>query len=253
MKITVLGCGSSYGTPRLGCSCSTCLSPDPRNKRTRCSILIESSGTRVLIDAGPDFRAQALTHGISDLDAVIFTHAHSDHIAGINDFRSLYYIKGERINSFMTQQTYDDLLISNSYAFVAQDEFYSPFMKASIIKEQCDLNIGDLDFKVFPQNHGVLTTIGLRIGGFAYCTDFKTMPEQSLKEIEGCSVLIVEALRFETSQTHQSLEEALELIELVKPKQAYLTHMDHELEYRSLCNILPKNVLPLHDGLIINA
>lgn len=252
MKVTILGCGSSYGVPRLGCDCGVCRSSNTKNKRSRSSILIQSSTTSVVVDTGGDFYQQALRAGISKVDAVIYTHAHSDHVVGINDLRNYHFQQGKLIPAYMTNATYKEIYNSFEHAFAARDKFYKPFMEARIIEEAATFSIGDISFTSFPQEHGNMTSIGLRTGNFVYSTDCKRLPPTSMQQVQGCEIFVTECLRFEKSFTHASYEEALSLIELIKPKLAFFTHMDHELEYDQLCKILPENVRPLFDGLEIS-
>lgn len=251
MKITILGCGSSHGVPRIGCECPVCVSGESSNKRTRSSILIEKDDTTILVDAGPDFRQQALRHNIKKIDAVIYTHAHADHIFGTSDLRSLTFPSTKPIDIYATEASFETINAGFSYAFVEYDKIFKPFLKKNIIKETCKLNINGVKLQIFAQNHHKITTLGIHIGGFVYSTDVESFPEKSLKYLKNMDVWVLSCLRYYESPGHLSYEQALDLIEKYKPKKAYFTHMCHEISYEDLSRITPENISPAFDGLTI--
>lgn len=252
MKCTILGCGGSLGVPQLTCDCMVCTSDNPKNTRMRCSILIESDTSTVLVDTSPDFRQQAMKFDISKVDAVIFTHAHYDHIAGLDDIKPLAYRKDEKyINAYMTDQTFGSLSRTHFYAF-EKYSIYQPFLKANIISEFDEIQVGDIKIELFNQSHGDTTdSLGIKIGNFAYSTDMNDMPQKSLDLISGVDNWIVDLLRYCWAPTHNSYEAALDWIDKVQPKNAIFTHMLHEIDYDEIDRITPDNIAPAYDGMQI--
>jgi len=254
IKCTILGCGGSMGVPQIGCQCSVCSSNAPKNSRLRSSILIESENTKILVDATPDLRQCALKYNISKLDAVIITHAHSDHFSGIDDLKPIYHNGGcEPIKTFLTQETYDRIGFSYDYIFNnVGSPIYKPILDKNIIQEFDVLQIGDITIQLFPQIHGEnMTSLGLRIEDFAYSTDVNEFPDKSYDVLKGVQTWIVDCLRYHYAPTHATFEQTLKWIEEISPKQAYLTHMAHEIDFNEISKILPSGVAPLYDGKII--
>lgn len=257
MKVTVLGCGSSSGVPIIGCDCSVCKSANPKNNRTRVSILVESQKTKVLIDTPPDMRTQALRNNIRTVDAVIYTHAHADHIGGIDDTRSFNYYNNAPLDIYSTPATLEDLRKRFPYMFLppaadGRAMWYKPCLNPIAIEPPQPFTIGDIEFQPFWLNHGKSKTLGLRFGNIAYTTDTNGLPEKALAILQSIDAWIVDCLRYTPAPTHAHLEMTLEWIKRVKPKHSYLTHMSHEFDYDALLKELPENVFPAYDGLVIN-
>jgi len=252
MKAIVLGSGGSNGVPQVGCNCFTCSSPDPKNQRTRASIIIQSPNATVLIDTSPDLRQQLLQHDISSIDALIYTHDHSDHTAGIDDMKLPAFITGNAIPSYMYKPTYDSLVTRCSYVFQNQSALYKPFLKPIVIKEYDTIKIKDINIHTYVQHHGDLITLGIKVNDFAYSIDYKFMPERSLSILQGIKSWLVDCQRYHWSPSHLNYELTLKYIEKIAPENAYLSHLAHDIEYHELKNILPLGIQPAYDGLIIN-
>lgn len=257
MKITILGCGSSSGVPTIGCECQTCKSTNPRNRRTRVSVLVESANTRILVDTPPDMREQLLRHNIKTVDAIIYTHAHADHINGIDDTRSINYYNDAPLGIYSDIATIKQIQDRFSYCFLppkpAETGWYRPCLKPVVVEPPESFTIGDIEIKAFWQTHGQGKSIGLKFGNMAYSTDTNGLSEEILKELNGIGTWIVDCLRYEPAPTHAHLAMTLSWIEQVKPKSAYLTHLNHGFEYEKLLSELPENVFPAYDGLVITS
>jgi phosphoribosyl 1,2-cyclic phosphate phosphodiesterase len=258
MKVTILGCGGSGGVPLIGCRCAVCTSPDPRNQRTRVSILVESAGgTRVLVDAAPDLRQQFLANGVSVVDAVILTHAHADHLHGIDDLRSVNFLRNAPLDIWGDGETLAQATKRFDYAFrpprTREGAWYAPALVPREIPAAGALRIGDLEVRHFSQLHGGdrHPTLGLRFGRFAYSTDAQFLPEEAFAALAGVEVWVVDCLQEHPSPAHSHLAQTLEWIARVAPRRAILTHMNHHLEYAALAAKLPPGVEPGYDGLVL--
>jgi phosphoribosyl 1,2-cyclic phosphate phosphodiesterase len=251
MNFTILGCGSSLGVPRLLCDCVVCKSDDKRNKRTRTAGFVMHKDTHLLIDPGPDFKQQALDNDIRRIDAVVLTHAHSDHFSGINDVKPFMHGRAEALPFYMSQRTFDSIYPTYGYLFERRSQYYSAVFDAVIIEDYECRQIGDLEVQFLNQQHGELDSLGLRIGNFAYCTDIHYFPDKSLALLQGLDTLVLDCLRYHDVPTHLSLERALEYIQMLRPQSTILTHMDHEFEYNKLVADLPASVRPAYDGLLL--
>jgi phosphoribosyl 1,2-cyclic phosphate phosphodiesterase len=255
MTITILGCGGSGGVPLIGCKCAICCSTDIRNKRTRVSVLVQDGTTTLLIDCSPDFRQQALMHGISRLDAVIATHGHADHIHGIDDLRAVNYHMAGPIALYAQDDTLAALRTRFGYCFAEaapeKSIWVKPMLQANVVTTQDTVTIGTLTVQCFPQVHGKAEILGLRIGDFAYSTDVKYLPEEAFAVLAGVKLWVVDCLREEMAPTHSHLAQTLEWIERVRPQRSILTHMDHTLDYSTLAAKVPVGVEPAYDGLVL--
>ena len=248
MRLTFLGTGTSTGVPTLACHCRVCDSPDPHDKRTRPSILLEFGGRVVVIDTSPDFRLQAMREGMERLDAVLFTHDHVDHIMGLDDVRPFYFRQQEPIPIFADEHCMASLKRVYKYIF---DQTY-PY--GGITKLEPHLIDGPFELwgeKVIPLPvfHGHQPVLGFRIGNISYVTDFSTIPDDTLKVLEGSDVLILDALRHKPHPTHSTVENSLGLVERLKPRQAFFTHIAHELAHEETNAAFPPHVRLAYDGL----
>lgn len=256
MKVTVLGCGGSGGVPLVGCSCPVCTSTDPRNKRSRASIVVESAGARVLIDCSPDLRQQMLSTGLYKIDAAILTHAHADHVHGIDDLRTVNFHRNAPLDVWADPLTLENVTSRFAYAFnpprTNDGIWYAPSLKGRVIDGP--FSVGGLTIEPFRQIHGGDRdpTLGLRFGAFAYSTDAKLLEEEAFVALSGIDVWIVDCLQDGPSPAHSHLEQTLGWIARVKPRLAILTHMSHRLGYAELALRLPEGVVPAHDGLCLD-
>lgn len=248
MEITFLGTGTSHGVPRIGCMCDVCLSDDPRNKRYRCALLIREGETSVVIDTPPEFRLQALRSGISDLDALFYTHNHADHMNGIDDLRVFSEIRPLRV--YGPKQVLDD--IESRFSYAVGDNGYSglPHLILRTIGSR-GVSVGPLHFTPIPLVHGCREVFGYRIRNFAYLTDCKKIPATSFPLLEGVEVLVLDALRFRLHPTHLTIDEAVEVAQQIGAKVTYFTHLTHENDHSELDAYLPKNIHPAYDGLTL--
>ncbi len=254
VKCTILGCGGSMGVPQIGCSCVVCKSDNPKNQRLRASILLQSATTTVLIDASPDLRTFALKYDIKKVDGLIITHAHSDHFSGIDDMKPIVHLNGSTpVSTYMLDQTYQQ--IGSSYNYIFEDtgsDVYRPILERKRVQEFDVLEIGDIKIQLFPQKHGSqMMSLGLRVNNFAYSTDVNGLSDASFKILEGVETWVVDCLRYHFAPTHTNYQQTMEWIERVKPKQAILTHMAHEIDFDEMTRIAPKNVTPAYDGMVI--
>lgn len=250
MEVIVLGSGTSKGIPEIGCECAVCKSEDPHDKRLRSSVLLKTMGKRLLIDASPDFRQQAIDNGIFDIDALIITHVHYDHVGGIDDLRP-FCLNGD-IPVYCRQDVNDDLRRRIDYCFRSTKYPGVPAFETNIIDDKTFLVEG---IKVIPirVNHGELPIFGFRIGRFAYITDCKTLPESEREKLRDLDVLIINALRDRDHFAHLTIREAVDLIRDLKPKRAFLTHICHEAgKDCDLRERLPEGISPAYDGQIIH-
>nr|WP_167954367.1 MBL fold metallo-hydrolase [Sphingomonas jejuensis] len=249
----MLGCGTSSGVPRIGGDWGSCDPAEPRNHRRRVSILVETATTRILVDTGPDLRAQLLDAGVADVDAVIWTHDHADHCHGIDDLRQVYHARGRPVEGFARVDTLDALRHRFGYVFDGRHG-YPPTVRGQVLLDE--LAIGDVLVRVVDQPHGSISSAGLRFEAdgvsAAYATDFHIMTDEMLDLYRGVDLWIVDALREREHPSHPTLSAALRYIRAVSPRLAVLTHMDQSMDYRSLCERLPAGVVPGHDGLVID-
>lgn len=256
MKITLLGCGSSAGVPLIGCACAVCRSPNPRDARTRVSLLVEEAGARVLVDTSPDLRQQALKNGVDAIDAIIFTHDHADHTHGIDDIRSFNFLRGDAIDAYGDARSLATIQSRFAYAFqppAPHIGWFRPSARAHVLAGPPyeTFSIGGLTVQPFEQPHGKHSSLGLRFGAAAYSTDVSALTPEMIAALRGVDTWIVDCLRIEPSPTHAHLALTLEWIEIIKPRRAILTHMGHELGYDALCAQLPGHIEPGYDGLVI--
>ncbi len=253
-EIVFLGSGTSMGVPTLGCSCLVCASSDPRDSRTRPSIIVlfDDGGAKrcVLIDSGPDFRQQALRENLHSIDAVLYTHAHADHILGLDDLRPLSFKSPGKIPLYADQATAAVLRHVFEYTFSESNHYpYKARVELRPLAERT--RIFDADFVTVPLLHGTLETVGFRFGNAAYLTDMSDIPEASFPLLRDLDVLIVDALRRTPHPSHSNVETSLKFVEKIRPQRAYFTHIAHDLGHVETENELPSNVRMAYDGLRI--
>ena len=248
MRVIILGCATSTGVPIIGCGCSVCSSENLKNKRTRCSLFIETSGKKILIDTSPDLRIQAFRHNITRIDAVLYTHSHADHTHGIDELRTYNFITKMVIPCYGDPQTVSNIMSNFKYIF---DGSFPPGgkPKLSITAVDGDFDIHGIRIIPIELQHADLLILGYRIGNMAYLTDCSGIPGSSLKRLNGLDLLIIDALRYKPHPAHLSVDQAIAVIREIKPKIAVFTHMGHELDYEKLSKELPKNIEPGYDGM----
>lgn len=250
LRFTILGCGTSSGVPRIGNDWGECDPANPKNRRSRVSLLVESETTSILVDTSPDLRAQLLGAEVIALDAVLWTHDHADHSHGIDDLRQVFHHRGEPIDGYARAQTLALLKQRFAYAFEGR-EGYRPIVQARTLPDR--LHIGDIDIGCVDMPHGGIYSTGFRFehGGrsVGYATDFHEATPEIVALFGGVNVWIVDALRERPHPTHMHLDATLAAIERARPETAYLTHMDQSMDYERLCSILPPHVRPAYDGL----
>jgi len=247
MEILFLGTGTSNGVPQLCCDCEVCTSADPRDNRLRSSVLVTENDKNILIDCGPDFRQQMLTHHINSLSAILLSHEHYDHVAGLDDVRSY-----RSVDVFAEQRVNDTLQRTMHYSFAANKYPGVPEMKLHDIEENLPFDAAGITVLPLRLLHAQLPVLGFRIGTFAYLTDLKTLPEASLSQLYGLDVLVLGTLRFTPHFSHLMVDESLEIIERLAPRQTYFTHISHAMGKQSdVEKRLPANVALAHDGLRI--
>jgi phosphoribosyl 1,2-cyclic phosphate phosphodiesterase len=258
--LTILGCGSSGGVPRIGNNWGQCDPDEPRNRRRRCSVLLEKRDgdkhTRVLVDTTPDLVTQLNSAGVASLDGVWFTHEHADHTHGIDDLRQVAINMRSRVNVWAERNTADMLMSRFSYCFVTPPgSSYPPILEMNGIDPEIEVSaVGDagaVSAMPFHVNHGDIDALGFRFGNVAYTPDIIKVPEHSLKYLDGLDVWIVDALRRTPHPSHFSLDDALDWIKRVKPKRAILTNMHIDMDYQTLSDELPENVVPAYDGMVV--
>jgi phosphoribosyl 1,2-cyclic phosphate phosphodiesterase len=250
--LTFLGTGTSMGVPTLGCECAVCTSPDPHNRRTRPSIRLAYNDRTVLIDTGPDFHAQALREGIRRVDAVLYTHGHADHIMGFDDLRPLsFHAKGD-LPVYADDATAGNIERIFEYTFRKQDR-YPTSARVQIYRIDPTPGAGTelfgACFQRIPVTHGREEITGYRFGSAAYLTDMSDIPEVSLPLLNNLDVLIVDALRHNPHPSHSHVEKSVAIVEQLKPKRAFFTHMGHELDHDATNATLPPHIRLAYDGL----
>ena len=253
MKITFLGTGTSQGIPVIGSSHPVCLSKNPKDKRLRVSVMVSWDEYNYVIDCGPDFRQQMLTHKVDRLHGVLFTHEHADHTAGIDDIRPFFFRQGD-IPIYAQERVVKDLKRRFTYIFADENRYPgAPAVQVNLVEKNKPFTLGNLEVIPIEVYHNRLPVLGYRIGDFAYLTDVKTIKHDQLLKLKGVKVLTVNALRKEPHHSHFNLEEALEFVEKVGPEQAYFTHISHHMGFHDeVEQELPDHVHLAFDNLIVS-
>jgi phosphoribosyl 1,2-cyclic phosphate phosphodiesterase len=246
--LTVLGSGTSMGVPTIGCSCRVCTSTDPHDRRTRPSIMLEYEGRCVLIDTTPDFREQAIREHITHLDAVLYTHAHADHILGLDDVRPLSLRHHEKIPLYAYPSTAEALQKIFRYIFDSEYK-YGGLARVQMNHLNGSLELFGARFEPVTVLHGDAEIHGFRFGSAAYLTDFSAIPPASMERLRGLDILFLDALRHRPHPTHSTVANSLKLVEELQPRRAFFTHISHDLPHEETNRDLPGHVRLAHDGL----
>jgi phosphoribosyl 1,2-cyclic phosphate phosphodiesterase len=258
MRFTILGCGSSGGVPRLGGDWGDCDPKNTKNRRRRCSLLVErlanNATTRVLIDTSPDMRDQLLDANVGTLDGVVFTHSHADHTHGIDDLRQIVFNMRHRLPVWADAPTQDALLSRFAYAFVQPEGSpYPPILDLHHMRGPFSVNgpAGPIDFTPLTVDHGSMDALGFRIGNLAYIPDVVRIPDDIWPQLQGLDCWIIDALRRKPHPTHAHLDLTLDWIARVKPAQSVITNMHLDMDYATLVNELPQGITPAYDGMVL--
>jgi phosphoribosyl 1,2-cyclic phosphate phosphodiesterase len=247
-SLTVLGSGTSMGVPTIGCTCAVCQSTDPHDRRTRPSVLIEYGGKVVLIDTTPDFREQAIREKIAQVDAVLYTHSHADHILGIDDLRPLSYHREGKIPLYARPEAADYIRNMFRYIFDADYKF-GGLARLELKPIDGAVELFGAKFEPIPVIHGETEIYGFRFGSAAYLTDFSTSPDSSLPRLQGLDILFLDGLRYKPHPTHSTVENSIRIGNELKAKRIFFTHICHDLPHEATNATLPPHVRLSHDGL----
>lgn len=253
MKVTFLGTGTSQGVPIIGCRCRVCTSTDPKDNRLRTSVLIQTNGKNIVIDSGPDFRQQMLSTGIQRLDGLLITHAHKDHIAGLDDIRGFNFIQREAIDVYCTPPV--EAQIRREFAYIFAEHRYPgiPELNMHSIHNDIDFEVAGVAVTPIEVLHYKLPVTGFRLGGLAYITDANYIGPREIEKLNGCHTLVLNALRMEEHISHFNLKQAIEMVEVIKPQQAYFTHISHQMGlHEEVSMILPAGIKLAYDHLTIS-
>jgi phosphoribosyl 1,2-cyclic phosphate phosphodiesterase len=252
MKFTFLGTGTSQGVPIIGCTCNVCTSINKKDKRLRSSLLIETETTTVCIDSGPDFRYQMLRQNVQKLDALVFTHSHKDHTAGMDDIRAFNYIQQKAMDVYATDYTQQKLKQEFEYIFNGAPYPGIPELNLNTITKETAFTIGDIPFIPIEVMHYKMPVLGFRVNDFTYITDANFIHDNELEKAKGTKILVLNALRHEEHISHFTLEQAIEVAQKIGAEKTYFTHISHQLGlYDEVNKILPKGIELAYDGLSI--
>lgn len=259
MKVIVLGSGTSQGIPIIGCGCKTCLSTNPKDKRLRVSIYIETDYVlngrtyKILIDTSPDFRQQMLMNKLNDIDAILYTHHHIDHIMGLDDIRQINQLHRKKVDVYGNEFTIS--VLKKAFSYIFDENTYKgggiPAIDVHVIPYEI-FKIGEIEVIPIKYFHGPTIVWGYRIGDFAYLTDCSSIPEEEFPKLEGLKYLIIDALRYRPHPTHYSIDEAMEVSKRIGAKQTYFTHITHDVLHDEANAKLPENIQLAYDGLTFN-
>lgn len=252
MIVTFLGTGTSQGVPVIACKCEVCLSKDKKDKRLRSSVLIEIEGWKIVIDTGPDFRYQMLREDVQELDAILFTHEHKDHIAGLDDVRAFNYKQGKEIPVYANKRILEAIKREFSYIFTEPNYPGIPKLHLHEIRNEEFVVLNDIPVVPIKVMHFNLGVYGFRIGNFTYITDMKTISEIERKKVEGSEILVINALQRDEHISHLTLSEAIEFAQEIDAETTYFTHIGHKLgKHEEISKLLPPNIFLAYDGLKI--
>lgn len=250
-----MGTGTSVGVPVIGCCCEVCTSPNPRNERMRCGAILRTPEGSLVIDTGPELRIQLVRERVRLVHAALFTHAHADHIMGLDDLRICSFQLDAPMPLYCELPVEEQLRSTFAYAFTDPATHSHPHAVPRLRFERLEpgvpVRVLGIDVLPLRVKHGKLPVLGFRFGNVAFCTDVSTIPAETKQQLQGLDVLILDALRYEPHPTHLHVSAAVQLIEQLRPRKAYLTHMSHDLEYERLKSELPPHIEPAYDGLRI--
>ena len=242
LEVNILGCGSSFGVPVVGCRCQVCKSDSRYNKRLRSSTIISQNETKILVDFGFDIKKQLINADISNLDAAILTHDHADHVGGIDELRIFFYIHRKPLDIFVLDSIAPVILDRYNYLFAEQK------LKMNVVSEFQEIKIQDTTLQFFPQIHGSIKSLGIRTEGFVYSCDVCNFPLESDKYLYNIDTWVVDCMDYKSTFDHAGLDKILEWNEKYAPKKIYLTNMNHNIDYHKISTQLPSHIMPLHDG-----
>jgi phosphoribosyl 1,2-cyclic phosphate phosphodiesterase len=253
LKVTFLGTGTSQGIPVIGCECEVCTSKDPHDTRLRTAAMVTEGDANIIIDVGPDFRMQMLNNSVKDISAVLITHEHNDHIIGLDDIRPFYFKKNKDIAYFTTAEVEKELAFRFPYVFSGNNYPGAPKVEVTNFSHGVPIVVDNLEIMPIKVFHGKMEVTAFRIKNFLYITDASSIPESSLEMMKGIKYLVINALRKRKHHSHFNLEQAIKVIDQLKPEKAYLTHLSHYMgKSKSVSKILPKGVNLAYDGLVID-
>ena len=256
MRLTFLGTGTSFGVPQIGCRCPTCTSADPRDRRTRTGALIDTQGKRLLIDTPPELRLQLVAAGVDHVDAILFTHAHADHVHGIDDLRALSVRQGAMLPAYGSRATMAELVAKFPYIFdpsiVVHAMTSKPELAAHVLEPGVRTAVAGVPVLALPLPHGEQVVFGYRVGGIAYLTDVKVIPDSVMEALQGLEVLVLNALLSRPHPLHLSIPEAVATAQRVGARRTFFTHLTHEFTHAALAAQLPAGIAPAYDGLVID-
>ena len=256
MRLTLLGTGTSFGVPQIGCRCPACTSTDPRDRRSRTSALIETRGKRLLIDTPPELRLQLVAAGVDHVDAVLFTHGHADHVHGIDDLRALSVRLGAMLPAYGSRETMAELAAKFPYIFdpaiVVPVGTTKPELAANALEPGVTATIAGIPVLPLALPHGQHVVFGYRVGPVAYLTDVKMVPDSVVEVLEGLEVLVLSALLSRPHPLHLSISEAVETAQRIGAQRTFFTHLTHEFTHAALAAQLPAGIAPAYDGLVID-
>jgi phosphoribosyl 1,2-cyclic phosphate phosphodiesterase len=254
MRLTFLGTGTSFGVPQIGCGCAVCRSTDPRDKRSRSGALVEAGGSTILIDTPPELRLQLIAGGFSHVDAVLYTHEHADHTNGIDDLRMFSVRQRRALPIYGPPETLERLRTSFSYIFDdvrAYEGTSKPSLALHSVEAGKTVDVAGVPVLPLAFRHGHIRVFGYRIGGLAYITDVKSIPDAERRQLQGLDVLVLNALWWRAHPTHLSISEAIETAQALGARRTYLTHLTHETGHAELAGQLPEGIFPAYDGLTV--
>lgn len=244
-QLTILGCGSSWGVPVIGCKCKVCLSESSYNKRTRSSIIISDDSTKILVDFGGDIRHQLLRENIDSLDAIILTHDHADHSSGLDDLRIFNVLHNTTPKFYSDHKTVD--IITNKFRYLFDKKMFEPIG----VDFDAKIKSGNIELQLFRQDHGVMDSIGIRVKNTVYTNDVLRYPEESKKYLYNAKIWVIDCVDYKSSASHIGLDAVMQLYQEFAPEKMYLTNLSHDIDYFDLQLNLPKHVFPAYDGLRI--
>ncbi len=251
MKIKFLGTGTSQGVPVIGCKCAVCISEEIKNKRLRSSVLINENNKTILIDTGPDLRQQSLKNNINKIDYVLYTHAHRDHVSGIDELRSFNFIQKKEIKAYGNKELVNQL--KSDYSYIFSDLKYPGLPEVELYKVDGNFFLEDIEVTPIKVKHHKLNILGYRIGNFTYITDAKTIRDDEIKKINGSKILVINCLQIKEHLSHLNMSEVLSLVKKIDVQKIYLTHISHNLGSHEYINKkLPDNIKLAYDNLEIN-